>query len=993
MKDVLGLKRRRNAQSLVFFLLAWGTIMLLAGLAIDSGLLYLAKARLARAVDGAVLAAVGNFNRSGISTVNRDDVALIMRNFAAANYTDLSPISATGGPTGGTPITTTGTNGQPVTSYTYSFNDGTQDANGAYRRFVDVTLNTGSNGAITSATCNARCPVQTYFIGYAAYAIGNRQNVKIAGYSGVSGLMDLKVSSSAVATRNPRLIMVVIDRSASMLQQGGGATGLPTAVVQFLDFFDTSSDSIGIVSFGSSARLEMPMTTNFILAGTNNLIDAYMTNGPSLNVPGVDPESISTYFGYEGANYNIGGVRRLKFGGQTAAADGIRLAMEQMMANSGFTDPDVIKYMVIFTDGAWNAGRTLVAAPGYVNTVEVPTADTTNVFLTNQIAQNTLNGASGAWNTDLTKDTNLIAMPSMGLDSTRSSLVSLTNSIAATQLSGSADFTTLIPYHTNDVWQSSDGIYEPLTTPTQVEGAYMGVTNTSWVSTSSNGLTNYYTHNFDVWLQPGSVAFYYPLTNATPVAYVSDYTNPKQHINLNVGSGGKVVLVVPGYVADGLLYDGLDLGYSDPPTPGYPRFRGNNYQEAFMWPDDTMDPPSTASAADPYSSNSLMRQLMFRNYANLLTGFYVFRADEPLAPYSPSLPVGQQGIEPLISDQTNSAGAVGAPRSRWALGAYYPSAGFYWPFGGDTDDMGYVTNAVGVDYDPTYALPNPNNDPDPNFSNAYNGGSRHIAYSINMLSTNAEPEWSGELFYNSISGAGTGASSGVSSTAQSQIMQSAAWKNGASSLPFMAPFLGQTDSSGHEIMIDEATHNTTIAGSPSVWRPVSFNGSNYPVSYAAITPNNYSYNNGGTGGFVSDGHGNYYANAMAWSGRPTHYYDFSQSKWVRVADNHDKNVQILPIGNWQAIEYAWHARASGVTIYTVGYGSAVTPAECSLLAEIANATNVIAPVTTGSTTLTTNVNTFNAGQPLGAQYYATTPDDISNDFYSVGQAINAALTQ
>src|SRR5277367_2706442 len=135
MKDVFGSGKRRNAQTLVFFLLAWGTIMLLAGLAIDSGLLYLAKARLSRAVDGAALAAVGNFNRSPTPTTNRDEVALIMRNFAAANFTDLSSIGATGSSTtGGTPSTTTGTNGTTVTTYTYSFNDGTQDANGQYRR-------------------------------------------------------------------------------------------------------------------------------------------------------------------------------------------------------------------------------------------------------------------------------------------------------------------------------------------------------------------------------------------------------------------------------------------------------------------------------------------------------------------------------------------------------------------------------------------------------------------------------------------------------------------------------------------------------------------------------------------------------------------------------------------------------------------------------------------------------------------------------------------
>src|SRR5271170_5987650 len=118
MNDVFGSRKRRDAQTLVFFLLCWGTIMLLCGLAIDSGLLYLAKARLARAVDGAALAAVGNFNRDPNPVTNRDDVALIMRNFAAANFTDLSSISTTGSSTsGGTPSTSTGTNGTTVTTY------------------------------------------------------------------------------------------------------------------------------------------------------------------------------------------------------------------------------------------------------------------------------------------------------------------------------------------------------------------------------------------------------------------------------------------------------------------------------------------------------------------------------------------------------------------------------------------------------------------------------------------------------------------------------------------------------------------------------------------------------------------------------------------------------------------------------------------------------------------------------------------------------------
>ncbi len=81
---------------------------------------------------------------------------------------------------------------------------------------------------------------------------------------------------------------------------------------------------------------------------------------------------------------------------------------------------------------------------------------------------------------------------------------------------------------------------------------------------------------------------------------------------------------------------------------------------------------------------------------------------------------------------------------------------------------------------------------------------------------------------------------------------------------------------------------------------------------------------------------------MAWSGRPTHYYDVTQAKWVPVGNNHIKNAQLFPIGNWKVAEYAWHARALGVTIFTVGYGSAVSDDEQALLAQVANATNTTA---------------------------------------------------
>ncbi len=183
-------------------------------------------------------------------------------------------------------------------------------------------------------------------------------------------------------------------------------------------------------------------------------------------------------------------------------------------------------------------------------------------------------------------------------------------------------------------------------------------------------------------------------------------------------------------------------------------------------------------------------------------------------------------------------------------------------------------------------------------------------------------------------------------------------------------------------MTNEATHNTSIVGSPSIWRPVAFNGSNSPVSSISFVSPSDSANL--TRGYVSDGNGHYFRNAMAWSGRPTHYFDFTKSKWVPIADNHDTNVQFLQMGNWKAGEYAWHARALGVTIFTVGYGTLVDDQEQAFLAQIANATNTTAG---GGSNIP-----FNPSQPLGQQFFATNAAQISNDFFSVGQAINEALT-
>ena len=919
-------------------MLAFSLICLLCGLAIDSGVLYLASARLSRAVDGAALQAVGNSSQPAAS------VATIMRNFAIANYTDLSSISITPTVTMGT-YTVPGT-GATGTEYNYTFADATlgKDSTGNYRKYVQVIFQLGAGNQITAALCNARCPVTTYFMGYANGVLG--------GYTGVSAFKDLKVSSSATATRNPRLIMVVVDRSASMLATGGGAYGLPAAVVTFLNFFDTSSDYIGLVSFSSAARLEMPLTTNFLNAGTNDLYDTYQVNSNGVGIPGVDPEE------YTNANYASGTgspppPRRMKFGGQTAADEGMRLAMEQLMANSGFTNPNVLKYIVLFTDGAWNTVRTMVASPGYTNVVSFPVAAPISGHDAIVITPSVVTAYGSQISAIFTNYT--IPVPTLSPSPGYSNAIAYVTNQGGT--ANSFDYFN----HTNDVWLSSDGLNEPIPTGAAKVGAPLTVNNSlNFLGTlpynenpyNDNKPLDVFSAYLNVWTPPGSVDYVYTNGVTTPVAtYVSDYTNPAKTNTIILSPGQSNVLVVPGYIMEGTLADPLDLPYPDDTSNGsstYPRYRDDGYNQPFMWPDDTAD-TSTPDAVNNYTNTfSTERMLMFRNYANLLTGYYVLRPDDPAGP----------------STDTNSF--TGAVQPLNGNGPYYPSAAFYWPF-----------DLVGVDPQPNYGLRNPIADPDPTGT----GLSRFVTYSINMLSPAAAPEYSGELFY-----LGTGGTSSLSGTsaASSQLTSSSQWQAHLSSYPWTSAF--------NSLMISDPTHNSAIGG--ATWRPASFNGSTNNVGHvspmATVTDSNLtsevnlSDSSNKTGGYVSDGT-NIYRNAMCYAGRPTHYFDFSTSQWKPIPDNHLRTVA-LPLGNWKTLEYAWHARQAGVTIFTVGYGSAVDATECGILADVANSVKVITPDATNS-------HTYITGQPVGQQFYATTPSDISNDFYQVGTAISGALTQ
>ncbi len=464
----------RSSQTFVFFLISFGAIWLLCGLGLDGALLYLSKARISRACDAAVISGVKNFPKG------RDQVSAIMRNIAAANYTDLSVVPSTP-----TSVATNNLAGGDI-EYVYLY------TNAARGNSVTCTIGTGSAGQVTRAQCDASVKQRTLFMSF----------------TGLDRVTNFRVHALAEAQRRPRLIMLVLDRSWSLRVQNTGYLTLPPAVSNFLTLFDTNADRIGMVSFSDFARLEMPITNNFIVLGTNKLSSA---------------DSIL-------ATDNPSGI---KFGGSTAAEEGMRLGLETLKADSGYTDPRTLKYIVFFTDGEFNSVRSLYASPCWTNTVYVPS------------------GATGAQ-----LRTNILQMPNV----------------------------TNIPFATAARIGAPTNYLRP-------------TTNTATGSTA-------YSTNLDIWMMPGSINFTFRTGNTNPVITISQLTN--MSISVKLVPGETNMLVVPGFVIDGVGYSKHDTAISQYSSASFIR-----------WPD----------TATP--SLSTLRRYMVRHPTNLWGGLRVYKPDDP----------------------------------------------------------------------------------------------------------------------------------------------------------------------------------------------------------------------------------------------------------------------------------------------------------------------------------------------------------------------------
>jgi hypothetical protein len=268
-----------KAQSLVLFALSLVMLLGFAGLGTDAGILYTTKAQLNKAVDAGAITATRYVGRPE-AEMRRFAYDAVRSNFRYANLDLNRDISV-------------------------RFE---RNARGmATRVFVDV---------------EARHVQRTFFI----RALG------------IPAFKEVPLRAAAQAVRFPIIMAIIVDRSGSMIDNGGHIT-IRNSLPQFTSNFIQGFDTIGLFSYSSVAALEMDYTTNFQS----------------------EVERIC---------FNSSHPRYLRFGGWTAPSDALRMAMDRMIPLEGYNERGVKKIIVFMTDGIFNTVR--VRAPNTLGAFNTP---------------------------------------------------------------------------------------------------------------------------------------------------------------------------------------------------------------------------------------------------------------------------------------------------------------------------------------------------------------------------------------------------------------------------------------------------------------------------------------------------------------------------------------------------------------------------------------------------------------------------------------------
>jgi hypothetical protein len=234
--------RRRQTQRGISVLAA--SLMLIitipfTGLAIDVTLLYVDKARLQAATDGAALAGAKALARG-----NDDPTQQLNAKQAAASYVYLNY-----------PATFFFTNSITVNQAT----DITVDESVANRRTVSVT---------------AHANVPTLFMRWLHFTSTN-------------------VIASAAVTRRDVNIAFVVDRSGSLAVTNSCAP-LQQSAINFVNKFANGRDNIGLVTFATSTHADFPIANNFQTASPN-----VVTQIGNIQCAGSTSSAMGLWYGYD----------------------------------------------------------------------------------------------------------------------------------------------------------------------------------------------------------------------------------------------------------------------------------------------------------------------------------------------------------------------------------------------------------------------------------------------------------------------------------------------------------------------------------------------------------------------------------------------------------------------------------------------------------------------------------------------------------------------
>ena len=264
--------RKENGQVILWLAFGLPLLILFAAMAIDMGIVYRTKARLSNAVDAAVLGGAKNYSL-GTTTAQALGTDLFVANF-----------------------------GSTVPTMTWAWCPDTSNPN------------CPSNSPI-SATLLARTTVNTTFMAY------------------LPRFAQLSLGDTGQATRSNLVMTLILDRSGSMACGGSndtcGGPSLQAAVPVFVGYFTEGVDTLGMVSFGDDAKVDVAATKNFTTP-IKNAVSAFQWNGATFGT---------------GAGTNSY---------DTAHGPPLNLADNQNNSVTFPTGQPYIKVAVYFTDGLMN---------------------------------------------------------------------------------------------------------------------------------------------------------------------------------------------------------------------------------------------------------------------------------------------------------------------------------------------------------------------------------------------------------------------------------------------------------------------------------------------------------------------------------------------------------------------------------------------------------------------------------------------------------------